>query len=377
MTPGLSPGGAEVWLSTLVRKANRVTYAAVITADGAQSNVTHVNIGVPVIRADADGRPMLEKLWTVWRHGVDLVVYWGIWAELPDIQQFNVPFIHVSHASMLESPNATHKEFAGKIGMNNCHFMAAVSESSAALFHESKRQREPVTIIHSGVDLERTRPIIGRDKQRERWGVEKNAKLILYVGRFFDGKGVDVLLRALHQLPEEYHLVLNGWGPLESELKHSANSAFSSKNGYGRVIFPQPQLNTLGDVYAACDLLVLPSKSEALPLVMIEAWQAGLPVLCSNFNTISELERIYNDGKPLVYTIPCPPSASDVADGITKTFANPNKQILESSFKLSMTEMTASAMVGRWESYFYNCVRDWMKIGEEGYTEISRPLDVD
>ena len=375
MTPGLAPGGAEVWLSTLVERAQRVDYRGIITADADDwTNRDFTLKGVPINRANCEAN-MQDMLREVWKDGVDLVVYWGIGHKLDQFQKFNVPFISVSHASVVDNSPPGHRKFMDLIGENHCHFMAAVSQSAAMMFSQELRDRDNVTVIHSGVDVEKTRPVVGREEQRRRWHIPPDAKVILYVGRFYDGKGADVALQAFREFDNNHYLILNGWGQDERDLKNAAHRAFSSNNGTGRVIFPQAQTRSLGDVYAAADLVVIPSRTEALPLVLLEAWQSGTPVVASEFATIGELEKVYNNGKPLVYGIPCPPSAKDLVTGIRMAFDHPNDNIRDDAFQLAMTEFTASAMVGRWESYFYHCRREWMRIGEQGYWEMSLPME--
>ena len=136
----------------------------------------------------------------------------------------------------------------------------------------------------------------------------------------------------------------------------------------GRVWFPQPALDKLGDVYAACDCVVIPSDSEAFPLVMVEAWQAGKPLVCSEFQTLGEVERKYADGKELAFHIPCPPTAKDVARVAQKAVdSNGTREML--AMELGILHFSASAMVSRWEDFFYRIKREWLQRGQFGEVE--------
>jgi phosphatidylinositol alpha-1,6-mannosyltransferase len=93
----------------------------------------------------------------------------------------------------------------------------------------------------------------------------------LYVGRFSQEKGVDVLVRAFRRAPGR--LVLAGSGPLEDQVRTLADDRVEL---LGHV--PRERLPAL---YAEADCLVLPSRSEAWGMVLNEAAAAGLPLVAT------------------------------------------------------------------------------------------------
>ena len=100
--------------------------------------------------------------------------------------------------------------------------------------------------------------------------------LVLFVGRLVPYKGVDVLLRAMRDVPAAAAIV--GDGPLRSQLETEAAALGLS----GRVIFlgslPEAALDAW---YRACDVLALPSTTaaEAFGLVQVEAMARAKPVV--------------------------------------------------------------------------------------------------
>jgi len=95
-------------------------------------------------------------------------------------------------------------------------------------------------------------------------------------------KGVDVLLRAMSSLPD-VTLVVIGEGPDEPVLRSLARTLEIDDrvSWLGRSVEPRSYI-------AAFDLLVVPSREEALPLVIVEAMLAGRAVIASDIGSVAE-----------------------------------------------------------------------------------------
>ena len=103
---------------------------------------------------------------------------------------------------------------------------------------------------------------------------------ITFVGRLVELKGVDVLLHALHDadaLPD-FRLCIVGAGPQRSELEGLALSL-----GLGAQVEFLGQLpqSEIADLLRKSSLLVLPSWTESLPCVVLEALCCGVPVVAT------------------------------------------------------------------------------------------------
>jgi len=105
---------------------------------------------------------------------------------------------------------------------------------------------------------------------------------LLYVGRLSIEKGVDVLLRALHQAQKKYSLTIVGDGAERKNLEDLAHSL-----GMQNIIFAGFQ-NSVQEFLTGADALVMPSRREGLPLTLIEALCAGLPVIASRVGGIPD-----------------------------------------------------------------------------------------
>jgi glycosyltransferase involved in cell wall biosynthesis len=113
----------------------------------------------------------------------------------------------------------------------------------------------------------------------------------LYVGHLEWHKGVDILLGAFKQLSEREgfhnaHLHLVGSGRMET----LARNFVITKNLVERVHFWGTQSQEMVfRLLKGCDILVLPSRHEASPVVLLEAMAAGKPIISTNIGGIPEM----------------------------------------------------------------------------------------
>lgn len=114
---------------------------------------------------------------------------------------------------------------------------------------------------------------------------------LLFVGRFAFNKGLDVLLAVARRLVAEgrtdlVRFQLAGDGPLLEELKRDLPSNVQL---LGRV--DDAQLNVL---YAECAALILPTRFEGMPTVVLEAMARAKPIIVSDVGASGELVGPHN-----------------------------------------------------------------------------------
>ena len=122
---------------------------------------------------------------------------------------------------------------------------------------------------------------------RAELGAGPGTLLIGGAGRLTRKKGWDMLIDAFRaaELPDDTRLVLFGSGSAEAALRRQAQ-------GEPRISFGGYRQN-LKDIYQALDLFVCPSRFEPLPRVMLEAMDAGVPVIGSDADGCRELIEDY------------------------------------------------------------------------------------
>ncbi|MFL2977302.1 MAG: glycosyltransferase family 4 protein [Candidatus Thalassarchaeaceae archaeon] len=148
-------------------------------------------------------------------------------------------------------------------------------------------------VIHWGVDTEMFIPFTGDDTQRklirERYGVSKDGKLLLAVGRLAARKGYASLLRSFSRVNKNIpgvRLVIVGRGHLKKRLEK-----LSRKLGIGEYVTIESSLpfDDLAFLFRVSDLVVYPSYYEGQGLIPLEAMASGTPVVTVDHGPLPEM----------------------------------------------------------------------------------------
>jgi len=106
---------------------------------------------------------------------------------------------------------------------------------------------------------------------------------IIFAGRLSKEKGIEIMLEAATQLPDNYHLLIAGSGPLEEKVRNLADKKINVHYlGY------QSKQNLLSLIRGS-DLLIQPSLEEGMSSTLLEAMACGTCILASNIEGISEI----------------------------------------------------------------------------------------
>lgn len=229
----------------------------------------------------------------------------------------NRPYIVTSNG-MLEPWALRHSAWKKRIAsflyerrmLNGAACLQANTEKEAADFR-AFGLKNPIAIIPNGIDLPVEDYAITRQRDNGaevsgQWSVvsglkSEGRKVLLYLGRIHPKKGLVNLLKAWKSVVSDqasrglasgWTLMLAGWdqGGHEADLKQLATELNlpwtdvrdqkSVVRGPWSVVFLGPQFgDAKAACYAACDAFILPSFSEGLPMVVLEAWAYAKPVI--------------------------------------------------------------------------------------------------
>lgn len=169
------------------------------------------------------------------------------------------------------------------------HVVAGVSNHVADYLTEFLGLEERPIVLPNGIDLSRYSQLDPRrvSEVRRRLGVSEGAFVFVSVGRLTDVKNHQALIRALAEVrarQKEVTLFIVGQGPLEKEL-----AGLACQLGIPDAVHLLGFRADVAECLATSDAFVLPSKTEGMPLALIEALAVGLPTIASDVGGISEV----------------------------------------------------------------------------------------
>jgi glycosyltransferase involved in cell wall biosynthesis len=154
-------------------------------------------------------------------------------------------------------------------------------------------------------------PVPRQDRVRQLradWG---DGPIIGFVGRFVEEKRPDVALLALDVVRRRHpdaRLVFAGQYDIPYENTWSRHAHLvDERRGHVTLLGLLHDPQELADVYAACDVVVLPSDSECFALVQVEAMLCGTPVVASDIDgarvpvQATGMGRLAPAGDPLAF----------------------------------------------------------------------------
>jgi glycosyltransferase involved in cell wall biosynthesis len=146
---------------------------------------------------------------------------------------------------------------------------------------------ERVTLIPNGIDARRFTPDRNGAGFRDSIGVPSNAPLVGFVGRLSPEKGPDRFLLAaerIRQARPDVHFAIVGEGPMAEELE-----AQIERGGLQACVHLAAARHEMEHVYPAFDLLLQTSRSEGMPLVLLEAMACAVPVVAVAIGGVAEV----------------------------------------------------------------------------------------
>ena len=146
----------------------------------------------------------------------------------------------------------------------------------------------------NGVNLEEFKNAEPK-KAKSKYGLGSAEKIVLNVGRMHPMKGQDILVKAMPKILERFKDTKFVFcGPFYDLQYYRHLLELVRKSNLQRsVLFVGPlghdARKDLIDLFAACDVFVLPSLYESFGLVVLESWAAKKPVVASKIDNISEI----------------------------------------------------------------------------------------
>lgn len=221
--------------------------------------------------------------------------------------------------------------FFERISLNSADHVLCVSKSLKASLVQRGNNPEKISVISQGVDTNFFKP-------RATAEVAARPQKLLFIGRIVKNKGVDQGIEAFRQVKgvfPDIHFLVCGHGPEQEGLYRKYHEVEGVEF---RGFIPRRDLPAL---YSSSDILVLPSFSEALPNVVLEAMASRLPVIASK---VGDIPLLLGEGRGELVR---PGQVDELATAI-------RKMMQEDSYRLQCTQKAYEFVV---QNHSYKAVR--------------------
>jgi glycosyltransferase involved in cell wall biosynthesis len=259
-----------------------------------------------------------------------------------------IPIVHGEHG---KNPNEMDgdgalKALTKKILGRRVRCIVTVSQSIAAEWKTLGIPGERIRWIPNGVDIQRFRPRDDARQQRRRFGLPEDGFVIGSVGRLDALKNYGVAIEAISNMRNTPApvLALLGTGVEENNLRKQAADAGIAD----RVFF----LGRHGDpenFLAALDIFVLPSKTEGMSNVVLEAMASGLPMICADLPAHRE---VFEPGEEGIMLSPCRAQNLEKALSALSGDTNERRRLGVRAREKAVSRFSLSRMVADYEKLY-------------------------
>jgi len=210
-------------------------------------------------------------------------------------RKYDVPYVFEAHGSLprigaWRRLKWLYDVLFGYRLLHDASKVVALSRFEADQYRRMGVPEEKIAIIPNGIDLSEYADLPPKGAFKRKFGIPEEKKIILYLGRIHEIKGIDILVKAFAKVIDsldDVKLVIVGpddgyLGKLEALIK-----ALKIKDDV-LILGPLYDTDKL-EVYVDADICVLPSRYETFPNVVLEAYACSKPVIASNVESISDI----------------------------------------------------------------------------------------
>jgi len=168
----------------------------------------------------------------------------------------------------------------------------ALTRAEARHYKQMGIPEQKISIIPNGIDLSEYSNLPPKGTFKKKFDVSEDKKIVLYIGRIHWIKGVDILIRAYASLARQSGfkdaiLVIAG---SDDGYLGRAKSLVQDLGLSDSVLFTGPLYGRDKlSAYVDAEFVVLPSRYETFPNVVLEAYACAKPVIASNVEAMPDL----------------------------------------------------------------------------------------
>jgi len=210
-------------------------------------------------------------------------------------KKYNIPYVLQAHGSVLPffQKKILKKFYDHLWGYNilkDATRVIALTKMEQDQYIDMGVEKSKIEIVPNGINLSILDHLPDKGKFRLKHSIDKNKKIILFLGRIHKIKGINILLNAFSEISEVFDdVILVIVGPDDGflkEIEKNANSLIKE----GKIIITGPLYGkNKFEAYIDSYMYVLPSYYEIFSVTVLESCSSGLPVIVTDRIGISEL----------------------------------------------------------------------------------------
>jgi glycosyltransferase involved in cell wall biosynthesis len=168
----------------------------------------------------------------------------------------------------------------------------ALTKAEARHYKRMGVPEEKIAIVPNGIDLSEYSDLPPKGAFKKRFNVPEDKRIVLYIGRIHWIKGIDILVKAyalLAKQPDFKDAILVVAGPDDGYLGR-VKSLVRELGISDSVLLTGPLYGR--DKLSACvdaEFVVLPSRYETFPNIVLEAYACAKPVIASNVEAMPDI----------------------------------------------------------------------------------------
>ena len=207
-----------------------------------------------------------------------------------------VPYVLQAHGSLPRIGRKTRKWlydfFFGHRILRDASKVIALNEMEAKQYMKMGVTECKITIIPNGIDFSEYSNLPPKGSFKKKFNIPANKKIILYLGRIHQVKGIDFLIKAYDYLIKNMRYneaILVIAGPDDGYLDNTRSLIDKLKLQHEVLLTGSIYGNAKLEAFVDSDLYVLPSRYETFPMSLLEAYVCGKPAITSRIEGLNDL----------------------------------------------------------------------------------------
>ncbi|WP_407423118.1 glycosyltransferase [Methanobrevibacter sp.] len=204
----------------------------------------------------------------------------------------NIPYVLQAHGSVLpffqkEKLKEIFDEIEGFDILYNASKVFALTEVEKQQYLKMGVSQPKIEIVPLGINLEEYKTLPQKGKFKSKYGINESEKLIMFLGRIHEIKGLDLLIKSFNKISKEnVKLAIIG---RDYGFLNEIQTLIKQFNIEDKVIFPGVLTgDAKKEALVDCDIFVMPSRYESFTTSGLEAMACCKPLILTKNNHIHD-----------------------------------------------------------------------------------------